>query len=603
MSFLAPWALLLAAAAGVPLLLHLLRRRSGDKLDFPAVRYLLRMEREHAREVRLKNMLLMVLRIAIVVALALAAARPVGWLPGVGHAPSAVAIVLDNSLSSAAAGAEGQMLARLVGAAGGIIDGSAAGDRLWLITMDGAVVGGDKGTLRAALSGVRALDGAGDAGAALRRGTALVNESGIPSRHVVVLTDAQRTSWEGVVPTADADVPVALIAPGGTVGLNRAVIAVATEPQHWDPRGTVRATVAGNDSASWRVVLDGRTLARGTAQPGATVLARVQPPSRGWVAGTVELAPDELRGDDTRHFAAHVGEPPAVTADPASGPFLRGAVDALVNGGRARRGDGVLLASAERARTPALLFAPADPVRVPDANRALERAGIPWRFGARRDGPAPLRGAGVDGAVAKSWHVLEAAGDVSKADTIARVGGAPWAVAGEGYVLVASAAVADATDLPVKASFLPWLDGLLAQRLTAGTAGVTESAPGRPVRVPALADALEAPDGSAVAVVPGATREAPWTAGVHFWRRGTERVGALVVNADASESDLARLPADSLATRLGATVASADPSAAARAAFAAGGSRALARTFLLLALVLLVAETLVARRGQAKSED
>ena len=130
MSFLAPWALLLAAAAGVPLLLHLLRRRTGDKLDFPAVKYLLRMEREHAREVRLKNLLLMVLRIAIVVALALAAARPVGWLPGVGHAPTAVAIVLDNSLSSAAAGAEGPMFGRLAVVACGIVDVSALGDQL-----------------------------------------------------------------------------------------------------------------------------------------------------------------------------------------------------------------------------------------------------------------------------------------------------------------------------------------------------------------------------------------------------------------------------------------------------------------------------------------
>ena len=37
MSFLAPWALLLAAAAGVPLLLHLLRRRTGETLDWAKI--------------------------------------------------------------------------------------------------------------------------------------------------------------------------------------------------------------------------------------------------------------------------------------------------------------------------------------------------------------------------------------------------------------------------------------------------------------------------------------------------------------------------------------------------------------------------------------
>jgi hypothetical protein len=357
------------------------------------------MEREHAREVRLKNMLLMVLRIAIVVALALAAARPVGWLPGVGHAPSAVAIVLDNSLSSAASGAEGQMLARLVAAAGGIIDGSASGDRLWLITMDGAVVGGDKGTLRAALSGVRALDGAGDAGAALRRGTALVKESGIPSRHVVVLTDAQRTSWEGVVPPADAEVPVALIAPGGTVGLNRAVIAVATEPQHWDPRGTVRATVAGNDSASWRVVLDGRTLAR-VPRSRARPCSRVQPALR--MGGRHDRdRPDELRGDDARHLRrmwaslAHRRRPP-------SGPFLRGAVEALVQGGRARCGNGVLLA-APRARAGTARAERS--IRSPTPTRSSAGVRGDWRA-ARSALPAP----GASTARRRGWYARACAG-------------------------------------------------------------------------------------------------------------------------------------------------------------------------------------------------
>jgi len=611
-SFLAPWALLLAAAAGVPLLLHLLRRRTGDKIDFPAVRYLMRMEREHAREVRLKNLLLMVLRIAIIVAIALAAARPLGWLPGVGHAPTAVAIVLDNSLSSAAAGPEGPMIGRLVAAARGIVDASAAGDRLWLLTMDGAVTGGDAATISAALARSRALDGAGDAALVLRRAATLVKESAVPTGRIVVLTDAQATTWAGVTPLAADDAPVTVIVPAGAPGLNRAVIAVATEPRHWDPRGSVRATVSGPDSTSWRVVVDGRTLARGTAQPGATVLARVQPPARGWVAGTIELAPDELRGDDARHFAAHVGEPPAIVVDAASGPFLRGAAEALVLGGRARRGEGVLLASAERARKPALLFAPTDPLKVADANRALERAGIPWRFGERRLGPAPLRGRSVDGATAQSWYLLESApatasagagasaGTGTRTDTLARVGGAPWAVAGEGYVLVASAAEATATDLPVRAAFLPWLDDIIAQRLVAGTAGVVESAPGGAVRVPALAEGLEAPDGTVTAMTAGATFDAPWLAGVHFWRRGVDRVGALVVNPEPSESDLARVATDSLAQRLGAVAASADPVAAGRAAFAAGGSRALARTFLFLALLLLVAETLIARRGSSK---
>ncbi|HRN52948.1 MAG TPA: BatA domain-containing protein, partial [Gemmatimonadaceae bacterium] len=75
MNFLTPWALLLGVAAAVPLLLHLLRRRSGERVEFPALRYLLRAEREHAREVRLRNLLLLLVRIAMVLAIAAALAR------------------------------------------------------------------------------------------------------------------------------------------------------------------------------------------------------------------------------------------------------------------------------------------------------------------------------------------------------------------------------------------------------------------------------------------------------------------------------------------------------------------------------------------------
>ncbi len=52
-------------------------------------------------------------------------------------------------------------------------------------------------------------------------------------------------------------------------------------------------------------------------------------------------------------------------------------------------------AADELATLPALIIAPIDPVRLGAANRALERAGIPWRFGARRTGEATVRGTGA----------------------------------------------------------------------------------------------------------------------------------------------------------------------------------------------------------------
>ncbi len=104
MQFLAPLWLALAGAAAVPLLLHLLRRRSGVRVPFPAARYLARAEQERSAHVQLRNWLLLALRVLALVLVALAAARPlVGAAAGVGgRAPAALAVVLDNSLSTAA---------------------------------------------------------------------------------------------------------------------------------------------------------------------------------------------------------------------------------------------------------------------------------------------------------------------------------------------------------------------------------------------------------------------------------------------------------------------------------------------------------------------
>src|SRR3712207_4904832 len=102
MQFLAPLWLALAGAAAVPLLLHLLRKRIGTRVEFPAVRYLARAEQENSAKLRLRNWLLMALRVLAVLLVALAAARPVADVRTASHAPAALAVVLDNSLSTTA---------------------------------------------------------------------------------------------------------------------------------------------------------------------------------------------------------------------------------------------------------------------------------------------------------------------------------------------------------------------------------------------------------------------------------------------------------------------------------------------------------------------
>src|SRR5690606_41504514 len=102
MGFLVPALLALAAAAVVPIVLHLLQRHQGPRVVFPALRYLRRAEQERARQVRLRQLLLLLLRVAALLLLPLAAAQPCIRGAGPSHVPSAVAPMRADSPSRGA---------------------------------------------------------------------------------------------------------------------------------------------------------------------------------------------------------------------------------------------------------------------------------------------------------------------------------------------------------------------------------------------------------------------------------------------------------------------------------------------------------------------
>src|SRR5439155_12942277 len=111
--------------------------------------------------------------------------------------------------------------------------------------------------------------------------------------------------------------------------------------------------------------LNGRTFARGTAAPNEEVVVRAAPPERGWVPGTVELEPDELAGDNVRHFAVWLGPAPGVTVLPSAGPFVKNALDVLRSAERITDGHNIgVLTADELSSLPALIIAPMDPVRI-----------------------------------------------------------------------------------------------------------------------------------------------------------------------------------------------------------------------------------------------
>lgn len=599
MSFLSPIWLVLTAAVAVPLFLHLLRRRIDIRREFPAARYLLRAEKENVRRLKLRNLLLMFLRALTLLFLAMAAARPIGELLGSGHVPGAVAVVVDNTMSTGAIVNGTPLLENLKAAAKSVIQGAGSSDETWVVTADGTVVGGTRDVVLEAIDRIESLGGRADLAGAITRAAGLVLAADLSTSTVVVLTDGQSSQWPGDVSLGD--VRVVAYAPGDSAPFNRAVTMADPQPPRWSPKGAVTVATSGADSVTFRVTLNGRTAARGLLRGSDEQIVRLEPAERGWVAGTVDLAPDELRGDDERHFAVWVGDAPSVNVLPSAGLFVREAMDALVQSGLVTRGSGIEVAPADEAtKLPALLVAPADPVRLGAANRNLERLGIPWRMQEVRRDETIARGEGVNDTPVRVRYPLRAvSGANAVPDTLATASGEPWIVAGPDYLLVGSPLTSDATSLPIRAQFLPWLSNALSQRLTREGSGLIHANPGAPVRLPAGVTGFEG-DSQVIAV--GAQPHAPTRSGVFFLRRGEERVGALVVNPEREESRLDRLTAAELKTRLRASdvVVSADAGEVTRRAFDASAQRPLQAVLLLLALACLMAEMIVVRHAEPR---
>ncbi len=609
MAFLAPLWLSLAALAAVPVLLHLLRRNIGARVEFPAVRYLQSAERDSSRDVRTKNLLLLLLRILIVVLLALAAARPM-WTRGEGT-PRSLAIVLDNSVSTSAIVGGAPVLDRLAAAARELRAASGAAERIWLITADGTVHTGPD-AVDAALSRVVALPGAGQLDAAVRTALSLTERDGGDGGAVAIVTDGQRSAWTADLPASTQRIRV--FAPALAAPPNGAILSAVAQPPWWTPRGAIELTVqAVRDSTAYRIAIGNKTLARGmivrnAGDSIATARIPILGEGAGWQALDVTLEPSGVGADDRAIVPIVIGAAPAVRD--AAGEFATAAVAALRESGRVRATGPVTVSVAPAANVaalPALILPPTDAGGLPGANAALQKLGVPWRFGAEQRGTQVVRGTGADlrGDTAirvTQWFPLIAQPNAI-GDTVATVGSAVWMVRGPRWIVLGSTLTPVSTTLPVRAAFVPWLADAISNLASGATAATLVSA-GASITAPNGATELRSGDGRLTRASSAGVVTAPAEPGLYFWTRNRDTVGAVGVQLSSREPQLARATKEELLTRFGGAdrAAVSDSTSAFLASVRqSGASRPMTVPLLWLALLAVLAEAWLSGRYRTRS--
>lgn len=141
MNFLNPFLLLGLLAVAIPVLIHLINLRRPQKVPFSTLSFLNELKKSTIRRVRIKQYLLMTLRVLAVLCLALALARP--FLPPTltgssgSEAPKTIGILIDNSASMNRIGTRGPLIDQAKDIAATIVQGARSDDRFMVAVTNG----------------------------------------------------------------------------------------------------------------------------------------------------------------------------------------------------------------------------------------------------------------------------------------------------------------------------------------------------------------------------------------------------------------------------------------------------------------------------------
>jgi hypothetical protein len=265
-SFLSPLFLIGAIAAAVPILLHLFHRKTDVVIDFPAVSLLKRAPVQQHRRRRLRELLLLALRVAALLLLALSFARP--YLAGA-SAPDSVpltVIAVDTSMSMTAPG----QMTRAREAAARAVVAAPGSHALALIGFgDAATVIVEPTTDRSAISAAIAKLNANATGTRFRTALSRASEIiGTRQGHVVVVTDLQQSGWDsnddGGLPDGVGIDVISVPPPTGNLAVtsaerrDRRIVASIQNYSDGDVRAPVRLFAGGKEIATVDVTMAAR---------------------------------------------------------------------------------------------------------------------------------------------------------------------------------------------------------------------------------------------------------------------------------------------------------------------------------------------------------
>ncbi len=330
LSFLNPAALLALAAVTIPLFLHLFNLRQPRTVEFSSLDFVKELQRSAVQRVRIKQWLLLALRMLAIACLVLAFAQPTltSTLGAMGASvPTTHAIVVDNSLSMTADGEGGSYFDQAVRKAEGVLETVEENDEvlLWPTAHAGSSRPepvSNAGVARGALADLEPQAGASSLSQAIVNTAEAAAQSDAPQTVVYVASDLQASTLRDSVSrqlsrTDGVQIQLLPVETRAQSNVGITDVTVTSRIAEVDQPVQLEATLVNHgtetlDDYVASVYLAGDRVAQATAtlEPGleTTVSFTVTPQERGWLGGAVVTEDDDFPADDRHHFSLHVPE-------------------------------------------------------------------------------------------------------------------------------------------------------------------------------------------------------------------------------------------------------------------------------------------------------
>ncbi|HGJ64204.1 TPA: VWA domain-containing protein [bacterium] len=322
MGIINPLILIGILAAGIPFLIHLWSKKRAKIIDFSSIQFLMSINKRKFRRLRLRQILVLIMRMLIILFIVIGLARPVfnsRWAMATGgKTKRSIVIILDNSYSMGYSSLQGIRFDRAKDYANKIIDSLNSGDSVSLIFMSDT----PKVVFKRLNSNINQVRDAINDSQISHRGTSvlssileaesLLKDSKDPQKQIYLITDLAENGWQEWRQISkdelSDDVEISIIKIGDDTIDNKAIesITISNEFTGVGIPVQITAKIKGNKGQTMaELIVDDQKKGKATVD-GNTISFTHVFDQKGSRYGEIRLTSDNLVIDDVRYFALDV---------------------------------------------------------------------------------------------------------------------------------------------------------------------------------------------------------------------------------------------------------------------------------------------------------